>query len=108
MSLVDANPPSATIRSITESILLEVPKSVLNVKMAGDIHFAAHFYRAIAILLSHRLRKITAVKRGGGALHLDEEGSVEDELDATVLENVYLAGARFERMLKKVMGGDET
>ena len=27
-----------------------------------------------------------------------------DELDADVLDNVHLAGARFERMLKKLQG----
>ena len=107
MSLIDANPPSATITSVTESTLLEVSKSLLKRKMAEDIYFSAHFYRAIAVVLSHRLRTITAVKGGVAGGHLDEQGSMEDELDATVLDNVHLAGARFERMLKKVMGVDE-
>ena len=104
MSLVDANPPSASVITLTESLLLELPKSVLNDKMTNDIHFAAHFYRAIAIFLSDRLRKLTPQQSGKETFHLDDDGSLDDELDQTVLDNVHLAGARFERMLKKLMG----
>jgi hypothetical protein len=34
----------------------------------------------------------------------DEDPADEDELDANVLDNVHLAGARFERLLQKLMG----
>jgi CRP-like cAMP-binding protein len=104
MSLVDASPPSATVTAVTECLLLEIPKSLLNAKMASDIYFAAHFYRAIATYLSDRIRKMTVKKTGDETLYLDGEDGLEDELDANVLDNVHLAGARFERMLKKMMG----
>jgi hypothetical protein len=34
----------------------------------------------------------------------DEASTDIDELDENVLDNVHLAGARFERLMKKLMG----
>lgn len=57
-AFVNARPSSTTIRTIERSLVLSIPKAELVNKLQHDTSFAAHFYRAIAILLSTRLQKI--------------------------------------------------
>src|SRR5260370_6271565 len=56
MSLVDSVPPSATGAAKVDSVALFLDKQVLLRKLAGDHAFASRVYRALAILLSGRLR----------------------------------------------------
>jgi CRP-like cAMP-binding protein len=105
MSFVDARPPSATVRALEDSTVFAIPKPALNAKLATDSGFAARFYRALAIYLSTTVRERHRALGGSGtgeALEEDEEDDV-DELDPTVLDGVYLAGERFDRMVKRVM-----
>jgi CRP/FNR family transcriptional regulator, cyclic AMP receptor protein len=102
MSLVDARPPSASAVVVREAYVLELRKDTLLAKLQADTGFAARFYRAIAIFLSERMR--STVGRLGYGEASDEDGLAEDELDPNVLDNVHLAGARFERLLNKSMG----
>lgn len=105
MSFVDARPPSATVKALEDSIVFALPKTVLNRKLAADSGFAARFYRALAIYLSTTVRERHRDLGGSGtgeALEEDEEDDV-DELDSNVLDGVYLAGERFDRMVKRVM-----
>lgn len=96
MSFVDSSPASATVTAKEDSIVLAIKKSVLQQKLNEDTAFAARFYRAIAIFLADRMRKLIGAA-SNGIMN-------EDELDENVLDNVYLAGARFDRILKKLMG----
>jgi CRP/FNR family transcriptional regulator, cyclic AMP receptor protein len=105
MSFVDARPPSATVRALEDSTVFAIPKSTLNAKLSTDAGFAARFYRALAIYLSTTVRERHRALGGSGtgeALEEDEEDDV-DELDPNVLDGVYLAGERFDRMVKRVM-----
>lgn len=106
MSLIDASPPSATVQAISESKVLEIAHRKLNDKMATDVEFAAHFYRAIATFLADRLRKTVNRLGYGEAVSLEDEGMQADELDENILDNVYLAGGRFDRMLKTLIGDE--
>jgi hypothetical protein len=74
--------------------------------MATDLEFAAHFYKAIAIFLSDRLRKTIKHLGYGEPMALDDDALQPDELDENVLDNIYLAGGRFDRMLKTLMGNE--
>ncbi|TVQ10301.1 MAG: cyclic nucleotide-binding protein [Leptolyngbya sp. DLM2.Bin27] len=56
MSFVDGQPPSATVTALQPSIVLAISCSQLRHKLQQDIWFASRFYRALAILLSSRLR----------------------------------------------------
>ncbi len=105
MSFVDARPPSATVRALEDSNVFAIPKSILNAKLASDQGFAARFYRALAIYLSTTVReRHRALGYGHGEDLGDEEEEDEaDELDPNVLDGVYLAGERFDRMVKRVM-----
>jgi len=104
MSFVDARPPSATVRALEDATVFALSKSVLTAKLAGDQGFAARFYRAMAIYLSTTVRERHRAL-GYGAARAEDEGEEEgaDELDTNVLDGVYLAGERFDRMLKRVM-----
>jgi CRP/FNR family cyclic AMP-dependent transcriptional regulator len=104
MSFVDARPPSATVQGMEDSTVFAIPKAALSAKLAADPGFAARFYRALAIFLSTTVRER---HRTLGDHAGDEEARLEadeaDELDANVLDGVYLAGERFDRMVKRAM-----
>ncbi len=101
MSFVDSRPPSATVRALEDSTVFAVPKPVLAAKLAADQGFAVRFYRALAIYLSTTVRERHRML-GAGPAEEPEEGEA-DELDEEVLDGVYLAGERFDRMVKRVM-----
>src|SRR5512140_3549371 len=56
MSLVDSAPPSATVIAKVDCVALSIEKKTLQRKLAADLGFASRFYRALAIVLSDRLR----------------------------------------------------
>ena len=106
MSLVDSRPPSASVLVLQDATLLELDKVVLQEKLNMDTGFSSRFYRSIAIFLSERMRSL--VGQMGYGDPSDETSSDlgeldPDELAANVLDNVHLAGARFERLLAKLM-----
>ena len=103
MSFVDSRPPSTTVRAIEDTIVLSIPRDKLSIKLERDAAFGARFYRAIAISLSDRLRHTMDYFGGRVTEGLDEDIFEEDELDPGVLDNVYLAGIRFDRILKRLM-----
>lgn len=104
MSFIDARPPSATVKAVKASTVFAIPRLELASKLKADAGFAARFYLAVALFLSDRLRSSVALLGYGGDKALDEEIEYEDELNPTVLDNVHLAGTRFDRMLKRLMG----
>jgi CRP/FNR family transcriptional regulator, cyclic AMP receptor protein len=99
MSFVDGQPPSATVTALQPSIVLAISCSQLHHKLQQDIWFASRFYRALAILLSSRLRStvkhlqgehwrpVTALNEAG----LDEMGDM-----------LSMGGIRFDWMLKRL------
>src|SRR5215203_2542966 len=105
MSFVDARPPSATVRALEDSTVFAISKPALNAKLATDSGFAARFYRALAIYLSTTVRERHRALGGSGTGEAPEEDEEDDadELDPNVLDGVYLAGERFDRMVKRVL-----
>jgi CRP-like cAMP-binding protein len=104
ISMIDDRPPIASVIARTEGVVLSLNKIELQHKLASDVLFAAHFYRSIASFLAERMR--STVKRMGYGKNssIDESVEMEGELDINVLDNVHLAGARFDRILKRFMG----
>lgn len=92
MSFVEARPPSASVSTLSESMLFEIPRHLLAAKLEQDAPFAARFYKALAVFLSDRLRAASSGKAE----------SDEDELDPNILDNLSQAGARFDRLVQKV------
>ncbi|MBW4644996.1 MAG: cyclic nucleotide-binding domain-containing protein [Goleter apudmare HA4340-LM2] len=55
---LEAYLPSTTVKAVTKSLVLAIPRQKLATKLQADVSFAAHLYRASAILLSDRLQQI--------------------------------------------------
>ena len=107
MSLVDEHPPIASVTTVERAHVLSVDRDRLNAKIDSDPHFAARLYRAIAMFLSIRMRS-TVQQLGYGAdrpSSQEEIAASQEEIDMELLDKVHLAGARFDRMLKKLMVG---
>jgi CRP/FNR family transcriptional regulator, cyclic AMP receptor protein len=104
MSFVDARPPSATVKALQNSVLLSIPRQQLAIKLHQDVGFASRFYRALAIFLSDRLRG--TVSRLGYGREAQFEGVMErgNEPNPNVLDNLTLAAARFDWLLRRLRG----
>lgn len=57
---LEAYLPATTVKALTKSLVLAIPRQQLATKLKEDISFAAHLYRANAILLSDRLEQIVS------------------------------------------------
>lgn len=99
MSFIDARPPSATVKTLERSVVLAIPRLTLAEKLRQDIEFAARFYRALAILLSYRLRG-TVKQLGQDKERLDSEIT---QRDAGLENNGAIAQARFDRLLRRLV-----
>lgn len=102
MTLVDPALTAVSVRAAVPTLLLRLKMTELRAKLEQDIAFAACFYRAIAIFLADRMRNTTR-RMGGAAAEDGGEAQLED-LNESLLDGVHLAGARFDRMLKKLAG----
>ena len=98
MSLVDPAPTVVSVEITAQTTLLRLPNSVVRQKLSADTAFAARFYRALCVFLADRMRNATQ-RIGHGS-----PGDGRDELNEELLDNVHLAGARFDRMLKRLAG----
>jgi len=94
MSFIDSRPPSATVQTLEPCLVLAVPRARLAEKLQQDEGFGCRFYKALAMLLSQRLR--------GTVKQLSEDTPkipvVPDSEPGS--ESVAIAQARFERLLK--------
>ncbi|MFH1886177.1 MAG: cyclic nucleotide-binding domain-containing protein [Pseudomonadota bacterium] len=104
MSSVDSRPPSATVTALEDSLVLSLADADIAAKLGRDVGFAARFYRALAVFLSDRLRGTMSRLGYGESDTLQEDVEYEDELDMDVLDNISMAGARFERILRQLKG----
>jgi CRP/FNR family transcriptional regulator, cyclic AMP receptor protein len=101
MSLVDPAPTAVSVEVASETTVLILPDSVVRDKLAADLGFASRFYRALCVFMADRMRQ-TTMRYGYGAV--EEDPHAKDELNEDLLDNVHLAGARFDRMLRRLAG----
>jgi hypothetical protein len=83
-------------------VVLAVPRNALEERLRRDAGFAARFYKALAMLLADRLRAGNKMLAGDGGPVLDEDVVDVDEMDPDSLDTLYLAGQRFDRILKRL------
>ena len=102
MSFVDSRPPSATVCAVEKSRVLAIPRDRLKTKLTQDTAFSARFYRAIAVFLSDRLRETVGRLGYGTGQPLDEGSSYADEMSTEMLDNLSLAGARFDLLQRRL------
>ncbi len=105
MSFADARPPSATVQAEENSLVLSIPRQDLLEKLDKDQGFASRFYRAIAIFLSTRLRGTVRYLGYAKGQLLNEDGGTED-LSPEVTDNVPLAKARFDWLVRRLKNSD--
>jgi len=99
MSFIDFRPPSATVTALEKSLILSLPRQELATKLQFDIGFASRFYRALAILLSMRMRSLVSQLGYGKAQ--SEEVDLE-QLHPSMVDNITLAKTRFDWMLRRL------
>jgi len=97
ISFVDSRPPLASVQAANEVHVLAISREKLSAKLDRDVAFAARFYKALAHFLADRLRTTTG-RLGYGAAQQD----TADELDDEFMDNVSLAAARFDKMLRRL------
>lgn len=105
MSFADARPPSATVQAVENSLVLSIPRHQLVEKLKKDEGFASRFYRAIAIFLSTRLRGTVRYLGYAKGQLLNEDSGTED-LSPETLDNMPLAKARFDWLLRRLRSSD--
>jgi CRP-like cAMP-binding protein len=102
ISFVDSRPPSASVKAAVDSQVLAVPKAALRAKLQKDLGFASRFYLSLATFLADRLRvadaRLSASQKG-----VEGESQEDvDELHGDLLENIALASARFDMIVKRL------
>ncbi|SVE14424.1 uncharacterized protein METZ01_LOCUS467278, partial [marine metagenome] len=81
MSFIENLPPSATVTSKEDGIIIAIDKDKLNEKLAIDNEFAAHFYKAIGIFLASRLRSTVGMLGYDNKIEINDDIVYEDEID---------------------------
>lgn len=103
ISLLDSRPPTTTVVASTDAIVFAIPQDDLRSKLDEDLEFGARFYRALAVFLAHRMRNTYQRLGYGKDTPLDEDEQYDDELSPELLDNVHLAGSRFDRVLQRLL-----
>ncbi len=103
ISLLDSRPPTTNVAAASDCIVLALPRDKIFAKLEEDVPFAARFYHALAVFLAHRMRNTYQRLGYGKDQPMDEEEQYEDELSPEVLDNVHLAGTRFDRVLQRLL-----
>jgi CRP/FNR family cyclic AMP-dependent transcriptional regulator len=102
MSFVDSRPPSASVEAVEPSSVLAIPRNALEERLVQDVSFAARFYRAIAVCLSDRLRSTVGMLGYGSGEALNHDARDSDDIDMAVLDQVSVAGARFDLLKRRL------
>lgn len=99
MSFVDGLPPSATVMAVDAAVVLGINLDQLRQKLQQDTWFAARFYKALAILLSSRLRSTVKHLQGEHwrPVYLGDEVGIEEMGDLLSMGNI-----RFNWLLKRL------
>lgn len=99
MSLVDTQLPSATVKAAQPVVVLAIPTAPLQEKLKQDIGFAARFYKAMAVLLSSRLR--STVKHLQGE-HWRPVALSQERHSPEMTEAIAVGAIRFDWMLRRL------
>lgn len=106
-AFLDGRLPAFTATSTKETIVLAISRSALSTKLQQDLGFAARFYCTISALSAARLEEIINRLAHSRRLYqkgqsLDLETTYTDELNSVILEQIAIAGKRFDWMLERV------
>jgi CRP-like cAMP-binding protein len=102
LSFLDSRPPVASVSALVDSTVLSIPAARLHSKLRSDPGFSGRFYRALGVMLSHRLRDTTLQLAYGIERRLDEGIEEVGEMSPELLDSINLAAARFEAIIRKL------
>ena len=102
IGMLDSRPPTATVTADTEVTCIEIEFDDLNAKLESDVGFGSRFYRALAVFLAQRMRRNVSQFVADKSTPLDEDVEEEDEIDPELLDEISLAGERFNWMLAQL------
>jgi CRP-like cAMP-binding protein len=102
LSFLDSRPPNASVSALEDSVVLSIPVARLHTKLHSDPGFGSRFYRALGVMLAHRLRDTTIQLAYGVERRLDDDVEDAGELAPELLDNLNLAGARFEAIMRRL------
>ncbi|MGB3493985.1 MAG: cyclic nucleotide-binding domain-containing protein [Elainellaceae cyanobacterium] len=104
MSFVDERAPSATVSALDQVQVWKIPRVKLLQKLSNDRSFAANFYQAIAIWLSHRLRG--TISRWGYAYGYGKEESpaiaASDDAPVQASDGLEIARIRLDWLFSRL------
>ena len=108
MSLIEKRLPEVSVRAGEQARVLAVPLERVRNKLESDQSFAARFYRALAVLLSDRLRsanrKLKTSDTPGNSQDRATQSYDPSELDEGIMDNLHVAGDRMRRLLALLEG----
>lgn len=107
MTLIDNRLPNFTFTTLENSKVLVIQRQQLFVKLQQNSAIGARFYRLIAILISARLQSLINRLGYGRSSYkvgqrLSQNVQYDDEIDLNLMDNLFLGGARFDWMLKRL------
>lgn len=107
--LLNGHLPPTTVTALQDSLLLTIPRSQLMLKLHQDFGFAARFYKVLVSLLHNRLQDLYSRLGYVGQSEIQEEslnGAMKsgDELNFNALDQMAIAGTRFDWMLRRLGG----
>lgn len=103
---LDSRAPFTIVRALEDSLVLAIPQSQIVAKLQQDVSFAAHLYRAIAVLLSNRLRSVVnqlGYSRFAQSSQIREVLFVFGELSDSDIDWIIAAGQREEIPAGKIL-----
>ncbi|MGD1918861.1 MAG: cyclic nucleotide-binding domain-containing protein [Pleurocapsa sp.] len=106
-SVFDSFLSPTTVQTQEKSLVLAISRDKLLIKLQQDPAMAARLYRVVAIMLSGRVQGLISRLGFGKDTYqfgqtLSSETEYEDEIDLAVMDNIFLGGARFDWMLKRL------
>lgn len=106
LGLLETIHANTTLRAENDAVVLVVPRAKITARLEANADFAAGFYRGLATYLAQHIIEDTTVQ---GQMNFTLAATDTDtELGETVLDNVYLAGTRFDRISRLVMESENS
>lgn len=107
MGLIDAQLPIYTFKAAEYTQVLAIKKQKLTIVLQQNPAMGARFYRVIAMLLSARLQGLIDRLGYGRSSYrvgqaLSENSKYEDEIGVNEMDNIFLGGVRFNRLLRSL------
>ena len=100
MSFIDSRDASADVIALEKSLVWSIPWTKLSSKLFLDNSFGSHFYHALAVLMTDRMRTLQ------GQLDMSKiktvEVSREADLSPQVLKRLELVKARFLYLMQQL------